>query len=158
MQSINETKEKAKISEIILKSLSYDNTNPIILLNSLKICHKFNLEEVNSKIVKEYKHLLNKSLIRNQEKEFAQFYNLNIPENEAAVKVDLIDIIKIVLNLAELNIGKNYSDLLKFELKIQNDDFILLSVDKDGDKTEDEDEKQISELIKSIKEYYKNID
>ena len=105
MQSINETKEKAKISEIILKSLSYDNTNPIILLNSLKICHKFNLEEVNSKLVKEYKHLLNKSLIRNQEKEFAQFYNLNIPENEAAVKVDLIDIIKIVLNLAELNIG-----------------------------------------------------
>jgi len=155
MQSINEAKEKTQISEIILKSLSYDNINPIILLNSLKISHKFNLEEVNSKLAKEYKHLLNKSLIRNQDKEFAQFYNLDIPKNETTVKDDLINIIKIVLNLAELNIGKKNSDLLKFELKIQNDEIVLLSEDKDGGETEDEDEKQINELIKSIKEYYK---
>ena len=40
-------------------------------------------------------------------------------------------------------------------MKIQNDEIKLLSEDKDGDNTENKSEKQISELIKSIKEYYR---
>ena len=110
-------KAKEDILEIIYSSLSYDNTNKYILLKSLNKLSKLGFKDEFIKLIKEYRMIISKDDIKEENIQYYEIKDLFIPKDEDELKKYLIEILIILVNLFDKNSRNIEKIVIEFELK-----------------------------------------
>ena len=169
INKLNSKKGREKLMNELYKSLSYDNTNQYIIYTVLNKLYELEYQNEFYDIIKEYRLLLCQEMpIKIKDENILlkldNFYSLNdysIPKNEQSLKNVLINIIEIILFLAELNIlndikmfKNNYKELFRKEFKIDGE--ILLNIDNNIDENIKKEKKDMLEKIDELWDLFKN--
>jgi len=122
IQVIKDLQNKEDVLDKIYKSLSYDNTNEIIIYRALEKLYDLELKEEYSNIIKEYRPVISMDqLIKNNGNKLYHIDGIFISRNEEEIKNDFIELLNTLLRLN--NGGK--IGITKITMKFEKKDGII---------------------------------